>query len=51
MFEKEIELEKGILELEKNLTEKNSEEWTNKHKESEEIRKKKLKGHCIRAKV
>ena len=51
MLEKEIELEKGILELEKNLTEQNSEEWTNKHKEIEEIRKKKLKGHCIRAKV
>ena len=40
MLEKEIELEKGILELEKNLTEQNSEEWTNKHKEIEEIRKK-----------
>ena len=46
MLEKEIESEKGIFELENNLTEQLSEEWKNKHKEIEEIRKK-LKGHII----
>ena len=40
MLEKEIESKKRIFELENNLTEQNSEEWENKHKEIEEIRKK-----------
>ena len=30
MLEKGIQLEKAILELEQNLDEQNSEEWTNK---------------------
>lgn len=38
MFEKGIQLEKAI-ELEQNLNEQNLEEWTNKDKEIEEIRK------------
>ena len=39
MLEKEIELEKSILELEKYLNEQNSEEWTNKIKEIEGLKK------------
>ena len=43
MLEKEYELEKSILELEKCLNEQNSEEWKNKLQEIEGI--KKMKGH------
>lgn len=49
--EKESVLEKEITNIEQNLVNYSIEELTNKQTELETIRKKKMQGQCIRAKI